>query len=95
MKINLAAINVKSQGYTTPIYKEDMHPYILFYRGYSEAYVCTVAEDIRGAYPLSTIKSLPHRNKTMPDFAAVKGLVEQHFDSYRCSGASLVQALCI
>ncbi len=31
----------------------------------------------------------------MPDFVAVKGLVEQHVVSYRCSGASLVQALCI
>ncbi len=29
----------------------------------------------------------------MPDFIAVKELVEQHVDSYRCSGASLVQAL--
>ena len=31
----------------------------------------------------------------MPDFVAVKELVEQQVDSYRCSGASLVQALCI
>ncbi len=31
----------------------------------------------------------------MPDFVAVKELVEQQLDSYRCSGASLVQALCI
>ncbi len=33
----------------------------------------------------------------MPDFVAVKelSLVEQQVDSYRCSGASLVQALCI
>ncbi len=31
----------------------------------------------------------------MPDFAAVKELVEQHIDSYRCSRASLVQALTI
>ena len=33
----------------------------------------------------------------MPDFAVVKELhvVEQHIASYRCSGASLVQALCI
>ena len=31
----------------------------------------------------------------MPDFAAVKELVEQHVDSYRCSRASLVQALTI
>ncbi len=30
----------------------------------------------------------------MPDFVAVKELVEQQVDSYRCSGASLVQALC-
>ena len=29
------------------------------------------------------------------DFVAVKELVEQHVNSYRCSGASLVQALCI
>ncbi len=28
----------------------------------------------------------------MPDFVAVKELVEQQVDSYRCSGASLVQA---
>ncbi len=35
-------------------YEEDMHPYILRYRGYSEAYVTTVAEDIRGAYPPSS-----------------------------------------
>ncbi len=40
-----------SQIYHT--YEEDMHPYILRYRGYSEAYVITVAEDIRGAYPPS------------------------------------------
>ncbi len=31
----------------------------------------------------------------MPDFVAVKELVEQQVDSYRCLGASLVQALCI
>ncbi len=31
----------------------------------------------------------------MPDFAAIKELVEQHVDSYRCSRASLVQALTI
>ncbi len=31
----------------------------------------------------------------MPDFVAVKELVEQKVDSNRCSGASLVQALCI
>ncbi len=31
----------------------------------------------------------------MPDFVDVKELVEQQVDSYRCSGASLVQALCI
>ncbi len=31
----------------------------------------------------------------MPDFVAVKELVEQQIDFYRCSGASLVQALCI
>ena len=31
----------------------------------------------------------------MPDFVAVKELVEQQVDSYRCSGASLVQVLCI
>ncbi len=35
------------------------------------------------------------KNKTMPDFAAVKELVEQHVDSYRCSRVSLVQALTI
>ncbi len=35
-------------------YEEDMHPYILRYRGYSEAYVTMVAEDIRGAYPPRT-----------------------------------------
>ncbi len=35
------------------------------------------------------------KSKTMPDFVAVKELVEQQVDSYRCSGASLVQALCI
>ncbi len=31
----------------------------------------------------------------MLNFVAVKELVEQQVDSYRCSGASLVQALCI
>ncbi len=31
----------------------------------------------------------------MPDFVAVNKLVEQQVDSYRYSGASLVQALCI
>ncbi len=31
----------------------------------------------------------------MPDFAAIKELVEQHVDSYRCSIASVVQALTI
>ncbi len=31
----------------------------------------------------------------MPDFAAVKELVEQHIDSYRCSRSSLVQTLTI
>ncbi len=54
----------------------------------------------------STIKGPPPSNaslhdayckksKTMPDIVAVKELVEQQADSYRCSGASLVQALCI
>ncbi len=85
-----------------------MHPYILRYRGYSEGYVTTVAEDIQGAYPpsrcgisliprdhsASTIKGPPPSNeslhdayckksKTMPDFVAVKELVEQQVDSYR------------
>ncbi len=32
--------------------------------------------------------------ESRPDFVAVKGLVDQHTVSYRCSGASLVQALC-
>ncbi len=31
----------------------------------------------------------------MPDFAAIKELVEQYVDSYRCLRASLVQALTI
>ena len=35
------------------------------------------------------------KKKTMPDFAAVKELVEQHVDFYRYSRASLVQALAI
>ncbi len=35
------------------------------------------------------------KSKTMPDFVAVKELVDQQVDSYRCSGAALVQALCI
>ncbi len=35
------------------------------------------------------------KNKTMLNFAAVKELVEQHVDSYRCSRASLTQALTI
>ncbi len=51
----------------------------------------------------SSIKDLPNsihdayckKSKTMPDFVAVKELVEQQVDSYRCSWASLVQALCI
>ncbi len=34
-------------------YEEDMHPYILRYRGYYEGYGTTVVEDIRGAYPPS------------------------------------------
>ncbi len=34
-------------------------------------------------------------SETMPEFAAVKKLDEQHVVSYSCSGASLVQVLCM
>ncbi len=45
--------------------------------------------------PIATIQLYDADCKTMPDFSAVKELVEQHVDSYRYSRASLVQALAI
>ena len=85
-----------------------MHPYILHYRGYSEAYVTMVTTILRVGVvylcgrstingPLAKIQFTMHAQKeqSYPDFAAVKELVEQHVDSYRCSKVSLVQAFRI
>ncbi len=64
--------------------------------GISDLYHMT-ASTIKGP-PLATIQSTMQtakKNKTMPNFAVVKELVEQHVDSYRYSRASLAQALPI
>ncbi len=57
-----------------------------------------IPRDYKGP-PLATTVHGAYCKKSefMPDFqfAAIKELVEQQVVSYRCSGASLVKALCI
>ncbi len=47
-----------------------------------------------GLYAVYQKELYCRKSETRLDFVAVKGLVEQHTVSYRCSGTSLVQALC-
>ncbi len=95
----LPAIRYLCIGYTTPTRRICTH--------ISSATVVTPSHSRSVVYltyttwpqlkgPLPSNNSLYRKkSKTMPDFVAVKELVEQQVDSYRCSGASLVQALCI